>query len=322
MAIPLFRLPILVIKLILESMGFIDIFLLTSASSKTKKIVKNLIRVRNHEMLIFLDKKYHFFNFQNISNPDLSEKIYTESRHRWSKNFFYLRIGTFDYVPSQFSPATNGIPILTTYWCNDIDHEKVLYNAFIELFRLPVRQISMDLNGVAFSTRKNWINWFNETSFVASLLVIVGKCRFSDFVWILESVKTENSLVINAEPTDYSETFGSYNVNFAFKAELISIGYGRWVKLDHLKSIEARTVNWKDLKVALNMKKLNIFFEREADPEVVLEGLELTNEDLMKPDDSLNQWSFKMANGDKCTVIYAEFDVDVPTFGFEFNVGN
>ncbi|EGT39992.1 hypothetical protein CAEBREN_22280 [Caenorhabditis brenneri] len=167
MAIPLFRLPILVIQLILESMGFIDIFVLTSASSKTKKIVKNLIRVRNHEMLIFLEKKEHFFNFENISNPDLFEQISSESRNRYPKDFFYLRIGTFDYVPSEFSSATNGVPALTTYWCDDIDHEKVLYNAFIELFRLPVKQICMDLNGVAFSTCKNW---FNETSFVASLL--------------------------------------------------------------------------------------------------------------------------------------------------------
>ncbi|CAL2046734.1 unnamed protein product [Caenorhabditis brenneri] len=44
-----------------------------------------------------------------------------------------------------------------------LNHGAVLYNALFELFKIPIRQIKMDLNGVAVETHRNWINLFNET---------------------------------------------------------------------------------------------------------------------------------------------------------------
>ncbi|EGT40010.1 hypothetical protein CAEBREN_13949 [Caenorhabditis brenneri] len=339
MAIPLFRLPILVIQLILESMGFIDIFVLTSVSSKTKRIFKNLVKVKNHEMHIVMGKKENFFTFQRRLNPDFFEQFYSESRKRHPKEVFFMKIDTIDQVPSEFSPAEDGAAALTTYWSKNCNHGAMLYNALIELFELPVKRIKMDLTDVAVKTHRGWINWFNETLSDAFILEIMGECNFSDFVWMLENVKTENTLVFQIEATDYSDTFESSNINFTFKAKTVAIVDGRWIKMDHLKSIEARSVSlfkitltdfqinlflrdWKDLKEAFNMKQLIIFFEREADPGIVLAGMNATNEEMMKPDHVRNQWSFKMANGEKCTVTYAKLNVDVPTFGFEFKVGN
>ncbi|EGT39987.1 hypothetical protein CAEBREN_21770 [Caenorhabditis brenneri] len=197
MAIPLFRLPLLVIKLILESMRFCEMFVLTSASSKTKQYVKSLVKVKNHEMLIIMEKGELLFQFQHISNPDFWEQIYSEWGKSHPKNVFFLKIGTIDQVPSEFSPAENGTAVLTIYWNENINHGAMLYNALIELFKLPVKYIQMDLTGVEVKTQRGWIKLFNETLSAASLLAIVGECDYSDCVWIRENVKTENGLAFN-----------------------------------------------------------------------------------------------------------------------------
>ncbi|CAL2052328.1 unnamed protein product [Caenorhabditis brenneri] len=197
MAIPLFRLPIIVIKLILETMGFIEIFVLTSTSSKTKRICKNLVKVRNYEMQIFMKKGEFLFHFQNISNPHFWEQIYSEWGNSHPKNVFCLKIGTIDQAPSEFLPAENGTAALTTYWSKNNNHGVMLYNALIELFKLPVKYIQMDLTGVEVKTHRGWIKLFNETLSAASLLAIVGECDYSDYVWIRENVKRENGLAFN-----------------------------------------------------------------------------------------------------------------------------
>ncbi|EGT44350.1 hypothetical protein CAEBREN_21722 [Caenorhabditis brenneri] len=343
MAIPLFKLPILVIKLVFEVMGFIDIFVLTNTSSKTKQFVKNLLTCKNQEMHIFMGKEAFFFSLLRDSHPTFLEQIHWKSGERQPQEVFYLKIGTIDHVPSEFLPAKDGHAALAVYLNENINHGEVIYNAIIDLFKIPIKHIRMDLNDFPNEIHRSWIIFFNENLSTASLLEIVGKCTFRDYFWILDYVNTKNMFAMRADQTDFSDDYGHHCADYSFEGESIVVSDGRWICREDLRSIDARSINiarilisvddinkylrdWKNMKkedrldlTFLNLKELTIIFEYERNRENLLEGLEATNEDLIMPVDVLNQWSFKMANGDKCTVTYAKYEGDDK---FEFRVGN
>ncbi|CAL2052374.1 unnamed protein product [Caenorhabditis brenneri] len=341
MAIPLFKLPILVIKLIFEVMGFMDIFVLTNTSSKTKQAVKNLLTCKNQEMHIFMGKEAFFFSLLRDSHPTRIEQIHSKSGERQPQKVFYLKIGTIDHVPSEFLPAKEGHAALAVYLNEKINHKEEIYNAISDLFKIPIKRIRMDLNDVPNEIHRSWINFFNENLSAASLLEIVGKCTFRDYFWILENAETRNMFSMRADQTDFSDDYGHHCAGYSFEGESIVISDGRWICREDFESIYAKSINiakttipdgqinkylkdWKNMKrltlrEKMNLKELTIIFVYERNPEDLLEGLEATNEDLIKPVDVLNQWSFKMANGDKCTVTYAKYEGDDK---FEFRVGN
>ncbi|EGT57198.1 hypothetical protein CAEBREN_11445 [Caenorhabditis brenneri] len=337
MTLPLFKLPILVIKLVLETMGFIDLFVLTSASSKTKRIVKNLITIRNFRMNIFIKKEAIVFCFQKIGNLNYLNMIYMEPEKKRRDDVFRLKIGT-NNVPSTFDETVDNAIVLTIYWKQTIDHVTKLYNTFFEIFKTPLKGINIDLKDVAVETYRSWIKWNNDYFFDSLYLEIVGTSTFHDYVWILKNVRTKNMLFLNAEPTDYPED-PENNEIVNVEAASVYIWFGRWMSMQQLKAIKAESITvrrvsstdsqintflreMKALEVPSYLKKLRVRFNREANPAVVLEGLDVINEDLERPDDVLNQWSFTMASGEKCTAIYVEYEGDVPEFGFEFQVGN
>ncbi|CAL2052369.1 unnamed protein product [Caenorhabditis brenneri] len=340
MAIPLFKLPALVIQLLLDIMGFVDIFVLTNASSKMNRVVRKLLKIRKCDMSLYMSEQAIFFTFLQCPEIFYAEQIFwTLAEGRPKKEVFYLKIGNMDHVPSEFSHRPDGSFQLRLHWNTNTNHGGEIYNTLNELFGAPRWTFEINLDGVSAETHRNWVIWFNDTLSTPFAMKITGKCSFLDYMWLLENVKLKNTLICQVEATDYSDNFGALNVDFTFKAEeKILITDGRWIKLQHLQSIEARKItifrvsftdseintflrDWKDSKRASNMKKLFIFFEREANPEVVLEEMNATDENGMKPDNALNQWSFKMVNGEKCTVIYAEYEGN-GVFGFEFQVKN
>ncbi|CAL2041533.1 unnamed protein product [Caenorhabditis brenneri] len=338
MALPLFRLPILVIKLILETMGFIEIFVLASTSSDTKRIIKNLVRIRNHEMIILMEKECFVFHFQSKTIPDFCAPIYMNSKECFKpKNVFHMKIGDMYHVPSEFHRANDDTIILTIYWNHTVDHGTALYTALLEVFRIPQKGIIMNLNNVAVENCRSWINWNNDYFPDNSFLEITGTCSFHDYTWILKNVRTKHKLFLRVEPSGYPESPENIEI-LKFEVPIIIIHHGKWIKPQQLKAFKAEEIivnsasltdaqintflrDWMNSEEASMLKQLTIRFNREADSEVVLEGMDATDEDLMKPEDALSQWSFKMANGERCTVIYAEYEENVQTFGFEFIVG-
>ncbi|EGT50199.1 hypothetical protein CAEBREN_02919 [Caenorhabditis brenneri] len=339
MAFPLFQLPILVIKLVLETMRLLDLFVLTSSSSRTKRIVKNLVTIRNHNMRIFMTSEAFMFDFRPNSDPSFEERSYfLFGKFHQPKDAFYLKIGSNDRISSKFVKATDGTAVLRIYWNKTFLISTQLYSTIFEVFKLPLKVVQMDFEGV--ETCRNWINWNNTTLHDASIVEIMGKCDFRTYTCILKYIRTENELAIRVEPTEYPsvdpedpEIIENLNVE---RTKLL-IKHGRWITMQQLKAIKASDISLnkvsftdfqinsilrdlRDSEEVTNLKRLKICFNRVANPETVLEGIDVT-EDLMTPVDAMNQWSFEMASGRKCTVIYAEYESDVQEFGFEFRVG-
>lgn len=339
MALPLFRLPILVIKLIFETMGFIEIFVLTSTSSKTKRIFKNLVTIRNYEMTLFLGMEDYTFDFRTESDPTFGAPIYLESEENQLEDVFSLKIGSCDNVPSAFSRAVGDHTIiLTIYWSTNINNATELYNALSEVFKMPLKGINMDLKGISSEKCISWINWKNEYFPDIQCLDIVGTCSFQNYVWILKNVKTQKKLLLEVEPTEYPEN--PEIVEFLnVKMKTLMIRHGKWINIQQLKAFKGQKItiwnvsltdfqvntflrDWNNSGVESNWKQLKIHFNREANSNIVLEGLDVTDEDFMRPDDVISQWSFNTKNGEKCTVVYTEYESDVMDFGFEFHLGN
>lgn len=338
MALPLFKLPLLVVKLILETMGFIEIFLLTSTTTKTKQIFKNLVKVRNYELHLFMKKGGLTFDFRSISDPNFGAPIFVKPEVSQRKNEFGLKIGTIDKLSSKIFKLDNGTFFLAIYCNNTINRGTEVYNVLMEVFRLPIQSITMSLEDVSSENYRSWINWNNDLFYDIPFLDVGGKCSFHDYVWILKNVKTQNKLFLDVEPLDYPEDLENIevlNVEVAF----IIISHGKWVRLEQLKAFKAQIVDvnsasltdsqinaflrdWRDSEVASTLRELTICFNREADVNIVLQELDVTDENLLKSDDALNQWSFKSAKGEKLTVIYAKYTANVRTFGFEFRIGN
>ncbi|CAL2041605.1 unnamed protein product [Caenorhabditis brenneri] len=304
MALPLFKLPMLVIKLVLETMGFIDLFVLTSASSKTKRIVKNLFTTRNFKMNIFIKKEAIVFCFQKIGNTNYLNSIYMEPEKNRRGDVFHLKIGTGN-VPSTFDETIDRAIVLTIYLKQTIDHVTKLYNTFFEIFKTPLKGINIDVKDVAVETYRSWIKWNNDYFFESLYLEIGGTSTFHDYIWILKNLRTKNMLYLNVEPTDYPEDPENIEI-LNIEAASVYIWFGRWMSMQQLKAIKAESITvrrvsltdsqintflreMKASEVPSYLKKLRVRFNREANSAVVLEGLDVINEDLERPDDVLNQ---------------------------------
>ncbi|EGT47351.1 hypothetical protein CAEBREN_18821 [Caenorhabditis brenneri] len=337
MALPLFKLPILVIKLLLETMGFVEIFLLTRTSLKIKRIYKHLVTIQNYEMRLYLENEVFIFEFQTKSGPIFNTAIYLNPKEYQHEDLFQLKFGSSDLAPSAFCITINGNLYLNVYWNRSINQATELYNALLEVFRIPLKGIQMDLHDVSVETHRSWINWNNEYFSDASYMAIKGTCSFHDYSWILENLRTQ-TLFFDVLPTDYPEDPGNIAPVNIELAE-IYIQNGRWINMQQLITFKAQSISirdtaltdleinqvlrdWRDSEIPPKLEQLCIYFNREANLDVVLQGLDATDEDLMKPDGTLDQWSFNMTNGKKCKAIYAEYEDDVSEFGFEFQVGN
>ncbi|CAL2052367.1 unnamed protein product [Caenorhabditis brenneri] len=334
MAFPLFRLPMLVIKLILETMGFLDMFVLTHTSSKTKRIFETLVKIRNHELLLFMESTGFVFDFRKQSGDALGFEIYLAPTEHQPDDVFFLKIGSTDVSSTLFN--LNGRIILLIYSDTSMYTGTQLCNALREVFKIPLQEIVMRLDDVAVTTYDFWITWNNTLFYDISALNFAGNCRFSDYVWILKHVRTRHLLNFDVEPTEYAHNPETFEIR---NDGTIVIHHGRWINVVQLNSIKARDItilevslsdseintflrNWRDSGVASDWKKLEISFNREANSDIVLEGIDVTNEDVIRPADIIHQWSFNSKNGEKCTVRYFMNSADVVEFRFEFQIGN
>ncbi|EGT39360.1 hypothetical protein CAEBREN_16352 [Caenorhabditis brenneri] len=76
MAIPFFKLPALVIQLLLDIMGFVDIFVLTNASLKMNRVVRKLLKTRKCDMQLYMSEKAIFFTFLQCPEIFYAEQIF------------------------------------------------------------------------------------------------------------------------------------------------------------------------------------------------------------------------------------------------------
>ncbi|EGT39580.1 hypothetical protein CAEBREN_04613 [Caenorhabditis brenneri] len=338
MTLPFQKLPFLVMQNILQIMGFLDLFLLSCTSAKTKRIVKNAFTTRNHILLVGVGEA---LALKIVSGYDenYGEQIFLCSEEIHAEKEFHVNIGTVDTVPANYSEEQDdGTLILFTYWSDPKIGFNVIHEAIFEVFGATVNEVSIDVAGVPAKIHQKEIEWLENKLPTLPSFAISGRCSFQDYIWLLKNVRTKNVVFFSMEPTEYSENNEIVNLEM----EDVTITHGKWMKIHDIEAIKARNICLKDIsltdneinvflknlgafKEKSNMKELTLTFYRQADPEIVFEGLDVINEVQIKPVDSHNQWSFELANGEKCTVIYVEYDNDESDdliFGFEIQIGN
>lgn len=340
MSLPLLSLPLLILKMVLERMGFLDLFVITNTSAKMAEIVKKLVNFQNYRMQVFMEEDF-VFSFRSTTDPSLSESIFLYNEEDQDGDTFHLKIGTVDRVPCEYTDAEDGSLLLYTYWNNTVNRGTEVYNALLETFKIPANEVSLNLEEFKLDNFQNLINWINDMFPDVYTLRIMGKCSRQDYVWILKNVKAKQVVLFEMESPEDPWDREEFEV-VDLEMDMIEIRHGEWVDLKHLDAIEARSIlidnaslidyqiniflyNLKQSQEKSKLKHLTIQFNREADFEDLLSELDATEEELSEPENSYNQWSFQMANGEKCTIIYAKYedeDDDDVANGYEIKFGN
>ncbi|CAL2052371.1 unnamed protein product [Caenorhabditis brenneri] len=305
--------------------------MLTRTSSKTKRIFKTLVKIRNHELLLFLESAGFVFDFRTQTGYAVGSEIFLRSTEYQPDDVFILKIGSTDAASAlaNINDRNTYRNRLSIYSDTCMYTETQFFNALREVFKMPLQEMEMRLDNVAVETYHSWITWNNTMFYDIPALNFEGNCSFSDYIWILKHVRTRHVLNFGVEPTEYENNPEVFEIQ---TDEIIYIRHGRWINVAQLNSIKAPVItivevsltdteintflkNWRDSGVASGWKQVEIYFNRVARLDVVLEGIDGTEEDLNRPANIIHQFSFNSRNGEKCTVCYVRN-------GFEFYVGN
>ncbi|EGT40328.1 hypothetical protein CAEBREN_13664 [Caenorhabditis brenneri] len=329
MTFPIQKLPILVIHLVLQSMGFLDIFFLTRISTKMKRIVQTMSINPKHYLFFTIGKKITI-GIRSKTNDQYAEFIYVDiyvdvKEYETEGKVFNMKIGSADYLPSAICVYDDDLyGFVDTFW-DDVEVGSIeLYNELVEVFKAPVRSVTLKLDEI--ENYQNEINWTNSTFPTLIMFNIKGRCDFQDYMWMIKNAKATKTLLFQMKPNEYPENMNNLDV-IPFKQEYIEIEHGKWVSLQQLKAIESLTikvkyVNWTDSEINAFLKNLKsseekpkfkglgIFFDRQTDTSAVFEGLQ--DEDALEPNIGLEKIVFKTGNQQKCTVIYSFDESDVP----------
>ncbi|CAL2041530.1 unnamed protein product [Caenorhabditis brenneri] len=344
MTLPFQKLPYLVIQLILQKMRFLDLYMLSCTSAKTKRIVKNILKVRSYRLFVGVGEPL-VLQIVSGTDEDYSEEIRFLSERKLKDvipeqedNVFLVNIGAVANVPSVYIEDDDNAVTCYTFWNNPKFGFNVISDAVSEVFGAKVEEVAMDVDVIPDYNYKIEIDWIENLFPTLPMFAMIGRCSFQDYIWLMKSVRAKKFVLFAMEPMGYPENHEIVNLEL----KEIEIKHGRWMNLQDIQAIKARSIvvrdislkdneinmllrNLQALKEKSNLKRMNLEFHREANPEIVLEGLNAINEDLMKPKDSLKQWSFKLENGQKCTLIYAEYENDQPDvhkFAFKIRIGN
>ncbi|EGT40519.1 hypothetical protein CAEBREN_05988 [Caenorhabditis brenneri] len=326
MTLPIQKLPILVIHLILQTMGFQDMFLLTRISTKMKRIVQRMGRIPKHCLYVTIGRTI-MIQIQTMTYdryPDLMNVVARKNDPPGWFSPFNMKIGSVACLPSAFCKYSDGQNVVETCW-NDI---KVgcdeLCNEIIELFNTPVRSVTLKL--YRRTNYQNEINWTNSTFPNLVIFELIGHCNFQDYMWMIKNAKATEELHFGMEPSGYPVNKNSLVV-IPLELKHIEIEHGKWVSLRQLEAIKSNYImvkeadltdseineflmNLKNSKEKPKFKELYILFDRQSDTTVVFEGLQ--DEDVLEPNIGLQELVFKTGNGQKCAVTYNLFEFERP----------
>ncbi|EGT60084.1 hypothetical protein CAEBREN_02785 [Caenorhabditis brenneri] len=336
MALPIQKLPMLVIHLILQTVGFLDMFLLTRTSTKMRRIVQNMNRTPKHYLCVTIANQI-MIQIQSKTNEEYSElMIVTDKENEPERRYtFKMEIGSVDYLPSELLARAlvlvlaDGQVVVETYW-NDVKSGCIeLCNELVQVFNTPVRAVTLKLDEI--ENYQNAINWINSTFQGLILVKIEGDCNFQDYMWIMKNAKATKELRFEMKPNDYPKDTENLEV-IPFELEGIEILHGKWINFQQLEAIKSdyikiANIDWTDFKINTflknlksskekpKFKELDIIIHRQS-THVVFEGLQ--ERDAPDTDKKL---VFKTVNGQKCTVTYTRFvrnvHEDNNLFGFE-----
>ncbi|CAL2041527.1 unnamed protein product [Caenorhabditis brenneri] len=315
MTLPFQKLPFLVMKSIFETMAFLDLFMLSCTSAKTKRIVKTVFKIRNHWLLVVVGEP---LSLQIVSGTDenYKEEISFTSKNsiEWILNLvvheFHLNIGAVENVSSNYIEEKDDTFTLLTYWSDPKTGFNVFYDALFEVFGAKVGEVEIAVDEIPVKNYQKEIDWIENRFPPLATFRIIGRCSFQNYIWLMKNVRARNIVFFTLEPTEYPENHEVVNLEM----EEIRITHGRWMKMQDIQAIKARSIVIWD--------ELDLEFYREADPGIVLEGLNAIDVEPMS-EDCLGQWSIELANGKKCTILYAEYETNQPDIKhFVFEIRN
>ncbi|EGT46043.1 hypothetical protein CAEBREN_00924 [Caenorhabditis brenneri] len=290
MSFPIIRLPYLVFKMVLESMGFIDLFILTRTSKKMKRYVKNYVKVRNYEMNVDFDTHFEL-NFTNKSNEKQVEVFVVETIEKYKSEdepkCFPLKLGNVDGINSGFYDSKCGeVPILGTFWNDMTAGLEKFYNEIIEIFPdVPFKLLGIEHLEQYYGIIFQWAAGFT-----------VEKVEMTGEMVELNHLKSLDASIISL----HASTLSDQEIH------------------DFLLALSNNTSN-------TSLKALDISFYRNADCDFILEELDVIQEEVPTRQDGSGpfEWSLMLDNGEFGTITYEEYESDDPErrcWGFEVQI--
>ncbi|CAL2041374.1 unnamed protein product [Caenorhabditis brenneri] len=142
MVLPILKLPFLVIQNVLESMGFIELFVFTRSSRRMKWIVKNRIKIPINKAIMAFGKnlvvKIHNRNMVEWFSADAIFELEYSSEYN-----FYQNIGKANDVVSEYFDLESLIPELSTYWNDMVVGFKELFDELRDIFQISIETLEI-----------------------------------------------------------------------------------------------------------------------------------------------------------------------------------
>uniref|UniRef100_A0A1I7SZB0 F-box domain-containing protein n=1 Tax=Caenorhabditis tropicalis TaxID=1561998 RepID=A0A1I7SZB0_9PELO len=248
---PLFRLPLVAYKNVIDLMTSYEQVSLSLCSRKTKSIVKK-IRHRPTSLQLWILKdnqvKVTTGHFETTNSVREFSVVMGVGERKLNSCFIQTVFIGEHRIPVRVKSNENGIEYLRTYWEDENLGLRVIADYVCDLFRV-------DLFGLyLMNDHRRMFDWLcNRQSYVYDLR-IGDKNRISDedFKYVVQNSNSE-FLVSDAI---LSETFRLNNFNK--KAEIIALVNSHWITIDNLMTVDALRLDVLTGKKFTN-KEVNTF---------------------------------------------------------------
>ncbi|CAL2048460.1 unnamed protein product [Caenorhabditis brenneri] len=299
--IKLHAFPSLAREVIFKQMDGLSIFDLLQLSKKVKRMFKSDCRSYNQKIAIVFGENISV-SFVSQANEEIGKiEILSETELSDFDVGYPQRIGETLEVYSVRGETS--LPTLKTFWKDTWMGLQSVCKELIHTFQTPTFHIKIDLDEYK-EGYEPIISWING---VAGL---VGDVQFSGFrvessilTWCLENLKTTTSITV-------STFLGQYFMPTVIHVNThkLMISDGKWVTLNHLKSLECAEVKIKKVSMSdATMSQFLQYLKRGSNPNLKLLSLEVERNvaievilsELNAVKRQKGEWTFLLSTGHK-----------------------
>ncbi|EGT46052.1 hypothetical protein CAEBREN_10186 [Caenorhabditis brenneri] len=275
MTLPILKLPFLVFQMILESMGFIELFIFTRLSNKMKRIVKSRVKVKNFKMRVFFEENFGL----RISNENHMEMFVVDvlEKYKPEDDGFPLKLGNADGIISGFYFSEDCEDLFVTFWNDLMAGFREFIDEAMEIFPCPIESITIDNVGQHCEELVRWASslTIERVSLTGGEFGVRHLQAFN-----VSSIKLYDASLSDQDIHDFFDALSNGRSN------------------TNMKECQILFVR-DDFNLDFIMRGLNVVWEE--------------NEDLVWPDNqTIEIYHLTLSNGETGTIKHSIIEVEIP----------
>lgn len=314
MALPLLKLPCLVILQFLELMSFVELFFLSQVSQKMGRIIKKHSKIRDHVLELSIDEDVSIDLVSLKTKLPVSSVVLRPCKKLETSPFisnFNLKFGKCGGIPCISTNLGFGFASVELY-SDDFTLSKEIYDKISYIFSLPLIKTKMNLSGTRdnYKWTVEWLNTFN----IPEIEICGNLCDFAQYTDTIQTIKSSGKVIFGARPASF-HTLEALDVNL----EHVTFDKGEWIKPHYLESMNSNFIRIskaifsdRDINQFLhalkrgsypNLQEMTMEFDRRIATDVIFAGLNAYGTPYHR--------NFDLDNGKRCSVWYGVYKANL-----------